>query len=73
MTSPRPDDTEDAAFELRFGHLFIEGRALAFPCDAHGRVRLDELSDRARQNYFYARALVGREYATPAVARRDVH
>ncbi len=61
------------AFELRFGHLFKEGRGLAFPCDENGCVKLDELSDRARENYFFARALVGREYRVPAVALRDVH
>jgi len=56
-------------FELRFESLFQPGRALAFPCDERGRVELDALSDRARHNYLYARAVVGREFATPAVVR----
>lgn len=56
-----------AGFFLRFGSLFDEGRALTFPCDAHGRVPLDTLSERARANYLYARAVVGREFATPAI------
>jgi hypothetical protein len=47
--------------------LFSEGRALAFPCDAHGRVELDALGERARHDYFYARAVIGREYALPTV------
>lgn len=54
-------------FELRFESLFNPGRALAFPCDESGRVELDALSEPARRNYFYARAVVGREFATPAV------
>jgi len=54
-------------FELRFQSLFNEGRALAFPCDAQGHVDMDALSDRARDNYLYARTVVGREFATPAV------
>ncbi len=54
------------AFQLCFRSLF-DGRGYAFPCDAHGRVDLDQLSDRARLNYLYARAMVGRELATPAV------
>ncbi len=58
-----------AGYELRFRSLFDEGRALAFPCDAEGHVDLDALSERARGNYLYARAVVGREYATPAVLR----
>ena len=56
-----------SSFELRFQSLFNDGRALAFPCDAAGRVELDALSERARSNYFYARTVIGREFAFPAV------
>jgi hypothetical protein len=56
-----------AAFELRFQSLFNEGRALTFPCDEEGHVDMDALSARARDNYLYARTVVGREFATPAV------
>jgi hypothetical protein len=58
------------AYELRFESLFQAGRALAFPCDAQGGVLLDDLSDRALQNYLFARAVVGREFASPIVLRR---
>jgi len=58
------------AYELRFESLFQAGRALAFPCDAQGGVLLDGLSDRALQNYLFARAVVGREFASPIVLRR---
>lgn len=61
------------AFELRFRSLFNEGRALAFPCDAAGRVDLDTLTERARHNYFLARTLIGRDFATPAVQPSAVH
>ena len=54
-------------FQLRFQSLFDPGRGFAFPCDENGQVDLDALSDRARNNYLYARAMVGREVATPAV------
>ena len=57
----------DTDFELRFQSLFNQGRAMAFPCDAQGHVDLDALSEIARENYFYARTVVGREYAVPAV------
>jgi hypothetical protein len=56
-----------ATHQLRYDSLFQPGRGLVFPCDAQGRVPLDALSERARRNYLYARAVVGREYATPAV------
>lgn len=62
--------SEIAAFELRFQSLFDEGRALAFPCDARGHVDLDALSERSRGNYFFARSVIGRDYAQPAVQRR---
>jgi len=55
-----------AAFRLCFRSLF-DGRGFAFPCDAQGNVDLDGLSDEARNNYLYARAMVGRELALPAV------
>jgi hypothetical protein len=55
------------AFELRFRSLFQEGRALAFTCDPDGHIDLDRLSERSRERYLYARALVGREYAQPEV------
>ena len=58
-----------AGYELRFESLFHPGRGLTFPCDARGEVALDGLKDTARNNYLYARAGVGREYATPAVVR----
>ena len=57
----------DATYELRFANLHDASRALSFPCDAHGRVPMDTLSDRVRSNYLYARAVMGREFAWPRV------
>ena len=42
-------------------------RAYAFPCDAQGHVNIDELTDRSRTNYFFARAAVGTELSAPIV------
>lgn len=64
---------EPHRYELRFQSLFNEGRALAFPCDEGGHVELDALSDRARMNYLYARAVVGREFHAPAVQAAELH
>jgi hypothetical protein len=61
------DERSARGFELRFDDLFVAGRGFAFPCDAQGRVDLDALSDHARENYLYARALVGRVTALPVV------
>ena len=60
-------------YELRFQSLFDSGRGFAFPCDPKGTVDLDKLSDRARNNYLYARAMVGRELAFPAVKPAAMH
>ena len=57
-------------FELRFPSLFQAGRTLAFPCDARGDVDLDALSERVRLSYFYARTVIGREFAKPMVRVR---
>ncbi|MES2632768.1 MAG: hypothetical protein V4669_07335 [Pseudomonadota bacterium] len=56
-------------FQLCFRSLFQSGRGFAFPCDPNGRVDMDDLSETARDNYLYARAMVGRELAMPAVER----
>lgn len=60
-------------YQLRYESLFSPGRALAFPCDECGRVEMDTLSERAKRNYLYARAVVGREFALPAVVPEPVH
>ena len=54
-------------FEVRFCSLLQRGLELIFPCDREGHVNLDTLSDSARTNYLFARAMVGREYHRPAV------
>jgi hypothetical protein len=60
-------------FELRFTSLFNEGRGFSFPCDSTGRVDLDALSEHARNNYLFARAVIGRELTLPAVRLATVH
>jgi hypothetical protein len=55
------------SFEIRYPSLFARGRALAFPCDAQGRVDIDTLTAQACVNYLFARAMVGRDYALPSV------
>ena len=54
-------------FELRFAELFNAGRGFAFPCDAKGNVDIDQLTERARANYFYARTTIGREFCSPVM------
>ena len=60
-------------YELRFQSLFHSGRGFAFPCDRQGWVDMDNLSDRERANYLFARAMVGRELAVPAVRPSGLH
>jgi hypothetical protein len=56
-------------FEVHFRSLLRRGFELVFPCDGEGHVDLDALSDRAKADYLFARAMVGREYAGPALRR----
>lgn len=66
-------DSTLTQYELRFQSLFDSGRGYAFPCDPKGQVDLDQLSERARNNYLFARAVVGRELAVPAVRPTGLH
>jgi hypothetical protein len=61
------NESATGSYELRFQSLFDRGRGFSFPCSPDGRVDMDQLSDRARNNYLYARAMVGRELSVPAV------
>jgi hypothetical protein len=55
------------SYWLRFDPLSSSSFALEFRCDECGRVDLDVLSDAARVTYLFARTVVGREFARPAV------
>ena len=70
MNAPEMISSGPADYELRFLSLHDAGRAYAFPCDAAGHVDMDALSDTARDNYLFARTVVGREFSIPAVTSR---
>lgn len=65
-SAPRP-----ARVEQRFAHRRNDRKSLAFPCDSAGRVDLDALDERRRNDYLFARALMGRDYAYPVMASCD--
>jgi len=60
-------------YELRFRSLFKPGRGLSFDCDSGGNVDLDALSARARDNYLYARTVIGREFFIPVIQPCNLH
>jgi hypothetical protein len=68
----RPHPAPDACYQIRFQSLKDKRLALEFPCDAEGHVELDGLSDRARIDYLFARAVVGCEFGRPAVVPAGV-
>jgi hypothetical protein len=59
----------EPAHQLRFVSLFDPGRGVSVPCDAQGEVNMNDLTERLKNAYLGARALVGREYAFPTVER----
>lgn len=66
ITDVRDGSPLFAAYRLVY--MSIRGGAcLAFPCDKAGTVEMNGLSDRARDNYLLARALVGRDFHSPTV------
>ena len=72
MSNPSTTN-QPQAFELRFQSLFDTDKALAFPCTANGEVDLDTLSECARRDYLFARAVVGRLFEWPAVRLVTLH
>jgi len=64
---------QQRGYELRFRSLFKPGRGLSFDCDSSGNVDLDALSARARENYLYARTVIGREFFIPVVQACNLH
>lgn len=66
--SPSDGSVAKHRMELRFLPRSGEGRGLAFPCNAAGHVEIDGLSENERIDYFFARALRGREFSCAVVA-----
>lgn len=60
-------ESSSGKFQLCFRSLFNSARAFVFPCDPRGNVDLDGLSEKARNNYLFARAMIGRDLAAPAI------
>jgi hypothetical protein len=73
MMTRTTNNLPGTGYEIRYQPLSKYGHAVSFPCDEQGHVHLDALSDRARNTYLYTRAVVGREYAAPAVLPCDLH
>ena len=59
--------TERQRFEIRFPSLIDGRQALAFPCDAQGRVDMDALGERRTCDYLFARATMGRDFDRPRI------
>jgi hypothetical protein len=60
-----------AAFEIQYQSLTDQQALMRFPCDGQGHVDLDGLSPQAVENYLFARAMVGRDFAQPAVVAQQ--
>lgn len=54
-------------YALCFQSRCQPARTLIFPCDAHGQVELDQLSEPALRDYLYARVVMGHQLAMPRV------
>ena len=69
MQTASADTNHSPRYELRFRALSRSIQGYSFPCDARGCVDLDALSERSRNNYFFARVVIGHELAVPEVHR----
>ena len=67
MNERQAATTGTGHYELRFAGLFDRGRGYAFPCDPQGQVDMNAMTERARANYLFARAMVGNALCAPIV------
>ncbi len=68
MNQSADTSSEGPRYELCFGPLNVNGRGYVFPCDEVGHVDMNRLSERGRNNYLYARVVVGHDLSCPVVA-----
>lgn len=61
------DIPAQATHLLHFEPLTLGDAGLDIPCDPQGRVGLDALGDKLRNDYFFARTLIGRLFSAPTV------
>lgn len=62
-----PDRPVASTHLLHFEPLTAGSAGLDIPCDPCGRVGLDALGEKLRNDYFFARTLIGRLFARPTV------
>ena len=60
-------------FELCFQPLRGTGSVYTFPCDRGGLVDMDQLDERDRLDYLFARGSIGYALGSPAVVATLVH
>jgi hypothetical protein len=61
------EDASQPTHLLHFEPLTAGDAGLDIPCDPNGRVGLDALGEKLRNDYFFARTLIGRLFARPTV------
>jgi len=66
-TFVQSDERRSCSHELCFVSLYAHEPGIAVPCDKTGNVDIDSLTERMRNTYFGARALIGRAYLYPTV------
>jgi hypothetical protein len=68
MRHPTVSGSSRAQYCLHYAALRDSAHAFDFPCDEEGRVDIESLSEEGRNDYLFARAVVGGELAMPIVA-----
>ena len=60
-------ENQATGFQLHYRCLSGDCGGFSFPCDRQGCVDMDPMSERERNDYLFARAMVGRDLASPQV------
>lgn len=53
--------SSSSRYQLCFRWLFQSGGGSVFPCDQQGSADLDDQSEKTRNNYSFASAMIGRD------------
>ena len=68
LSEPLTLPAQATRYEMRFTDLSTGQCEYEFPCSKSGLVDIDELTDRRRTDYFYARSMIGKRFSAPVTA-----
>ena len=69
MTATPTSISNTSHFQIHFRSLLLQGGTVAFPCDDHGTVDMDRLSEAGLREYLFARIMTRLDHLRPEVVQ----